>query len=72
MRRPKTLIASLALTLSPCAAFAHPGHADGFPLLHEMSHAIHYLVVFLAVGIWTAQALGRVRQSRAARKRTKE
>ena len=63
MLRLKTIIASLLLTL-PVAVFAHPGHADDSPLLHEVSHSLHYLVALIAISIWTAQALGRVLRAR--------
>jgi hydrogenase/urease accessory protein HupE len=71
MIRTKQLTATLLLLLAPVAAFSHPGHADGSPLLHEMSHGIHYLVALIAIGIWTAQGVGRVLRSRVLRKRSR-
>jgi hydrogenase/urease accessory protein HupE len=64
MTRTNRITASLLLLLAPLAAFSHPGHADGSPLLHEASHAIHYLVALLAIGIWTAQGVGRMIRKR--------
>jgi hydrogenase/urease accessory protein HupE len=69
MTRTKRITACLLLILAPVAAFSHPGHADGSPLLHEMSHSIHYLVALIAIGIWTAQGVSRVLRTRALFKR---
>jgi len=70
MIRTKRLTASLLLLLAPVAAFSHPGHADGSPLLHEMSHSLHYLVALIAIGIWTVQGVGRALRSRVLRRRS--
>ena len=70
MLRTILITASLSLLLAPVAALSHPGHADGSPLLHEMSHAIHYLVALIAIGIWTAQGVGRVLRSHVLFKRS--
>ena len=62
MKKSLIWIAATALSLSPLAAFAHPGHADGSPVMHEMSHALHCIVALVAIGIWITQHLGRLRR----------
>jgi hydrogenase/urease accessory protein HupE len=69
MKKSQVWIAATALSLSPLAAFAHPGHADSSPLVHEMSHALHYIVALVAIGIWTSRGLGRLLRARVDRKR---
>jgi hydrogenase/urease accessory protein HupE len=61
MKKLLLCLAATALSLAPITAFSHPGHADDVPLIHGMSHALHYIVALVAVGIWIAQRLGRLR-----------
>ena len=71
MLRSKHIIEVLLLLLAPVAAFAHPGHADGVPLVHTVSHNLHYLVAMIAGGIVVAQQIGHIRQAVVARKRSR-
>ncbi len=57
-------IFAAALSFAPAAAFAHPGHADGAPVMHELSHNLHYLVAMIAASIVVAQIIACLRQSK--------
>jgi len=62
MLRPKHIINTLLLLLAPVAAFAHPGHADGSPIVHEVTHALHYIAALVTIGLWITQRWGRLRR----------
>jgi hypothetical protein len=70
MRHFLARITTAALCLAPIAAFAHPGHADGMPILHAMSHTVHYVVALIAIGIWSAKGVDRALRASRERKRS--
>lgn len=54
---------SLALSLTPAVAFAHPGHGD-HGLIAGIAHPVtglDHLLAMLAVGLWAAQQQGAAR-----------
>ncbi len=64
MKKSLVRIVVIALSFAPGVVFAHPGHADDAPVIHELSHTLHYLVAVIAAGIVVAQILAYWRQSR--------
>lgn len=62
---------TLALVLLPATSFAHPGHLDGAPLAHELTHGYSYVLISLAAGVLTVQSVSHLLRARASRKRSK-
>jgi hypothetical protein len=57
----------LTLCLAPATTFAHPGHADGAPLLHSLAHGAFYLGAVISVAVLAAQTLRRTLRSKQMR-----
>jgi hypothetical protein len=71
MLKPTLIVSSLALLLTPLSAFAHPGHADGMPIAHAMSHALHYLIALVAAVTWSVPHVTRLIHAKFDRKRSR-
>jgi hypothetical protein len=57
----------LTLGLSPAAALAHPGHADGAPILHALVHGAFYLGAVISVAVLAARAMRQNLRSKQKR-----
>ena len=66
---PRILTATFCL--APLTSLAHPGHADGAPLLHAFTHGLFYLATAISLGILATQAIRRIvmtKQQRTGRR----